>query len=391
MVRWSAMSNDRRPLIMHVIHHLVIGGMENGLVNLINHLPEEEFRHAVLCVEDRSSFAQRIRRPDVDVVDLRRSAVGVWGVRLALLRLFRDRRPKIVHARGPSGLDALLPAMLAGVPCRIHGEHGWNNANLDGRAWKPVWSRRLHSPLVSRYMTVSHDLKRYLVESVGIAERRITTICNGVDTDRFRPGEPAADLGLPEGFLEPGVLRVGTVGRMQPIKDQATLIAATAAIVRQTPELRKRLRVILVGDGPLRRSLGEQVQACALDDIVFFSGGTDRVADWLRMLHVFVLPSLNEGISNTLLEAMASGLPILATPVGGNVELLDDGVTGCYFEPGCSDALAGLMRQYLCDAAQRDRHGTAARSRAEQKFSLRTMVDCYREMYRQCTTVRSLQ
>src|SRR5215467_5970900 len=116
---------------------------------------------------------------------------------------------------------------------------------------------------------------------------------------------------------------------------------------RPPPALPERLRVILVGDGPLRRALTEQVHSSGIDDIVFFTGASDRVADWLHALDVFVLPSLNEGISNTLLEAMACGLPALATPVGGNAELLDDGVSGRFFEPGRVEALAGLVRRYL--------------------------------------------
>jgi sugar transferase (PEP-CTERM/EpsH1 system associated) len=378
------MTDDPRPLIIHVIHHLVIGGMENGLVNLINHLPEREFRHTVVCIDDHSSFAQRIQRDDVDVIDLRRRTVGVWPVRKALLRLFRERRPRIVHTRGPSGLDALPPAALARVPRRIHGEHGWDMTNLDGRSLKPLWLRRLHSPLVNRYVTVSRDLQRYLVNTVGIAEDRITTICNGVDTERFRPGEPEADLGLPGTFLQPGVVRMGTVGRLQPVKDQGTLVAAAAAVVSESPELRQRLRVILVGDGPMRRVLTEQVQAAGIDDIVFFTGASDRVDDWLHALDVFVLPSLNEGISNTLLEAMACGLPTLATPVGGNGELLDAGVSGHFFAPGHVEALGGLIRQYLDHPDERRRHGAAARTRAEQHFSLRVMVSRYGELYRQC-------
>jgi len=373
---------------MHVIHHLFIGGMENGLVNLLNGLPEREFRHAVVCIDDHSSFAQRIQRQDIDVIDLRRPAIGVWPMRRRLLRLFRERRPHIVHTRGPSGLDALPPAALARVPRRIHGEHGWDISNLDGRGWRPLWLRRLHSPLVDRYVAVSKDLQRYLVETVGIREYRVSTISNGVDTERFQPGEPPPDLGLPESFLRPGVLRIGTVGRLQAVKDQATLIAAAATLVRSAPTLRQRLRVILVGDGPVRRSLGEQVQAAGLDDIVFFAGATDRVVDWLRALDVFVLPSLNEGMSNTLLEAMACGLPTLATPVGGNVELLDDGASGRFFAPGRPDALADLLRRYLEDPAQRRRHGDGARMRAERGFSLRAMVGRYGQLYRDCVAPR---
>ena len=208
------MSADTRPLVVHVIHHLIIGGMENGLVNLVNRLPADEFRHAIVSIEDHSDFAHRISRPDVEVIDLHRSKIGVWGVRRALYRLFRERQPRIMHSRNQSGLDALLPACLAGVPARVHGEHGWDVDNLDGSKRKPLWLRRLHAPMVNRYVTVSQHLQRYLVDRVGISGARVQAICNGVDTERFSPGLPSSALGLPSRFMEPDVLRVGTVGRL---------------------------------------------------------------------------------------------------------------------------------------------------------------------------------
>lgn len=367
---------------MHVIHHLVIGGMENGLVNLINHLPEAEFRHTVVCVDDHSSFASRIARRDVEVIDLHRKRDGLARMRWRAYQACRAHRPRILHSRGLSGLDALLPSLLAGVPRRIHGEHGWDVGDLDGRAARPLWLRRLHAPLVHHYVTVSQDLRRYMVERVGIRERRVTAICNGVDTDRFQPGPPPADLPLPDSFATPGIVRIGTVGRLQPVKDQATLVDACALLASRRPELRARLRLLVVGDGPLRSALAERVDAAGLDDITLFTGATDRVADWLRAIDVFVLPSLNEGISNTLLEAMASGLPALVTPVGGNVELLSDGVTGHSFPIRDAVALAARIESYLDDMTLRDRQGAAARQRAEQVFSLRAMVDAYGALYR---------
>lgn len=380
------MHEDPRPLIVHVIHHLVIGGMENGLVNLINHLPESEFRHAVFCIDDHSSFAERIRRRDVPVVDLHRRQRGVWAVRRDLLALCRRMRPRVVHSRGLSGLDALLPARLAGVPRCVHGEHGWDMDNLDGRSRRALWLRRLHSPLVSRYVTVSLDLRRYLEDRVGIAGARIRTICNGVDTDSFAPGPMADDLGLPEDFLREGVLRVGTVGRLQPVKDQATLVAAVAHLRQSLPASRERLRLILVGDGPCRDALAEQVRSLGLQDAVWFAGASSRVRDWLRAFDVFVLPSLNEGISNTMLEAMASGLPTLVTPVGGNVELLREGVSGEAFAPGDVPALAGLLQRYLEQPERRLAQGRGARELAESSFSLRSMVASYHALYRELTT-----
>ena len=126
------------PLILHVLHALHIGGMENGLVNLVNHLPATAFRHLIVCVEDFSpAFRARIQRPDVEVMALHRSQIGVWALRRALYALCRKRRPALVHSRNLSGLDAVLPARLAGVPC-VHSEHGWDIDNLQGRAFKPL-------------------------------------------------------------------------------------------------------------------------------------------------------------------------------------------------------------------------------------------------------------
>ena len=189
-----------RPLVLHVIHHLVIGGMENGLVNLIQRMPESRFRHAVACVEDYSDFRQRLTRSDVEVFALHRSRIGSWKLRTDLFRLCRTVRPDILHSRGLSGLDALLPARLAGVRHCIHGEHGWNMDDLHGENRKSALLRRLHSPLIEHYITVSKDLERYLVDGVGIPPSRISQIHNGVDTERFSPRtERPSDL-LPAPF-----------------------------------------------------------------------------------------------------------------------------------------------------------------------------------------------
>jgi len=376
------MTVGQPPLVMHVIHHLVTGGMENGLVNLINHLPGDEFRHVVVCIEDHSSFAERIRRRDVDVVDLRRSQAGHTRMRRTLKGLCRSLRPQIVHTRGLSGLDAQFPALLAGVPARLHGEHGWDVDNLDGRARRPLWLRRLHAPLIHHYVTVSLDLRRYLVERVGIAPHRVSNICNGVDTERFAPGSPSPELGLPADFLRPDVVRIGTVGRLQPVKNQVALLEAVALLRARCPELAVRIRLVLVGDGPLREELTRQARTMMLETTTWFAGATERVPEWMRALDVFVLPSLNEGISNTLLEAMATGVPVLASAVGGNPELIEEGVAGDTFAPRDVEGLAALIERYVAEPGLRRAHGMAVRRRAESNFSLRSMVAAYGDLYR---------
>lgn len=383
-------------LLVHVIHSLRMGGMENTLVNLINHLPHERFRHAVLCIEDSSDFRDRITRPGVEVVELRRSQVGVRAMRREITRLLRQWRPALVHTRNLSGLDALWPAWRAGVPMRVHSEHGWDVDNLDGRQWKPLWLRRLHVPLVHAYLTVSQDLARFLQHRVGVAPGRIHQVYNGVDTTRFQPratqaGDDggASDAGArlvrcglaPAGWAPPDALVVGTVGRLQAVKDQRCLLAAAAAVLQRAPQWRRRLRVLVVGSGPLQAELQAQIEALALTDVCRLTGPSDAVADVMRALDLFVLPSLNEGISNTVLEAMASGLPVLATGVGGNPELVAPGLTGELFRPGDVQALAGLMLDLLGDPDRLQRQAAAARQRAQAQFSLQGMRDRYASLY----------
>ncbi|MEP6998350.1 MAG: TIGR03088 family PEP-CTERM/XrtA system glycosyltransferase [Betaproteobacteria bacterium] len=375
------MTTDTRPLVLHVIHHLVTGGMENGLVNLINHLPESRFRHAIACIEDFSVFRQRLKRPDVEVIALHRSRVGVWRVRRELYRIFRRLRPALVHTRNMSALDALLPARLAGVPQRLHGEHGWDVNNLRGENRRLAILRRLHRPLIDRYVTVSKDLERYLIERVGVPPERVMHIYNGVDVQRFAPaGHKPVGL-LPGWLAQPGTLVLGTVGRIQAVKDHATLVRAFAGLCQSSSELRSNVRLVIVGDGPLLEALRALASSLGVADLTWFVGRTDNVPAMLSAFDVFVLPSLAEGMSNTILEAMASGLPILATTVGGNIEIIEDGRTGRLFKPGDVGALVALLIEYSNNASLRRAHAKAAREVAVERFDLMTMVRKYQAIY----------
>jgi len=369
------------PLIVHVIHHLVIGGMENGLVNLINRIPATRYRHCVMCIEDFSDFRNRIERPDVRVLAMRRSTLTSLQLYQRIHSTLRELRPAIVHSRNLSGLDALLPAYLARVPVRIHGEHGFDVNDLSATNLKLRVLRRMHSPLVQRYVTVSKDLANYLVRQVGIAASRIAQIYNGVDTAKFAPAPQKPAGVMPEDFYGGDRVVVGTVGRLQPIKNQIALVRAFAQLLRDVPRLRANTRLALVGDGPLRAELSNSVQAEGLTDVVWLAGASDEVARLYQCLDLFVLPSLREGISNTVLEAMASGLPVVATAVGGNVELVVDGSTGCLVPASDQTALVAALNRYATDDKLRTKQGAAARQRTLEHFSLESMVKGYLGLY----------
>jgi len=369
------------PLIAHVIHHLVIGGMENGLVNLINRIPYDRYRHCVICAEDFSDFRDRIERPDVQVLALKKSALTTIQLYRRMRALFKELRPMIVHSRNLSGLDALLPACVARVPIRIHGEHGWDMQDLDGSRLKPRLLRRLHRPMVHRYITVSRELKNYLVDKVGVSPSRITQICNGVDIERFNPAL-AKPLGMmPPTFYGQDKVVIGTVGRLQPVKDQLTLVRSFGQLLRDEPRLRGIARLAIIGDGPLRDALRDCVDEQGISDVTWTPGARSDVARVYKCLDIFVLPSLKEGISNTVLEAMASGLPIIATAVGGNFELIESDTNGRLVPVSNPPALAAEIKRYVDDVELRMLHGKASRDRVITAFSIDAMVASYLDIY----------
>ena len=367
------------PLIAHVIYRLDFGGLENGLVNLINGIPE--YRHAVICVDDYTDFRRRIKRDDVKIFALKKRQGKDVSVYVKLYRLFRELQPAIVHSRNLAGLDSLLPAFVAGVPVRIHGEHGRDVHDLDGKRRRYRWLRRAFKPFVHHYIALSCDLENYLRGPIGVGATRLSQIYNGVNVERFRPREGDKRGARIHGFNAPGAVVIGTVGRMKEVKDQLTLVRAFIWSLKKIPEARDRLRLVMVGDGPLLRPARVLLQDAGLADFAWLPGARDDVHEILRDLDVFVLPSLAEGISNTILEAMACGLPVIATDVGGNPELVQEGVTGTLVPRRDLGALFQAIGFYLSHPEARASHGQEARRVVETRFSMGAMVSRYVSVY----------
>ena len=385
------MQLESPPLVVHVVYRFDTGGLENGVVNLINHMPAAAYRHAVVALtEVVPSFAARIRRDDVPFVSLHKPPGH--GVKLypRLLRLLREWRPAIVHTRNLAALECQVPAALAGVPVRIHGEHGRDVDDPDGSVRRYQWLRRAYRPFVHRYVALSRELSSYLEHRVGVPPQRIAQIYNGVDLTRFdRPGATrVAPPGCP--FNAPELFVAGTVGRMQTVKAQPLLAQAFVQALQLQPALRQRLRLVMVGDGPLRAQAQAVLDAAGVADLAWLPGERADVPDVMRGLDCFVLPSLAEGISNTILEAMACALPVLATEVGGNAELVVAGRTGRLVPAGDVQALAAGLVDMAGERAGAAAMGRAGRERVEQQFSLRSMVASYQSLYDRMLAERSM-
>jgi len=371
----------RLPLIAHVIVRLDVGGLENGLVNLVNRIPSSKYRQAIVCLTTYTNFRDRIERDDIEVFALNKRPGKDIGTYWRLWRLFRDLRPDVVHTRNLGTLDAVFPAKLAGVPALVHGEHGWDVFDVAGTNRKYRLLRRVCAPLIDREIAVSRHIATWLVRDVGLRAESIAQVYNGVDTVKFRPAEgPRASLPR-DGFAPPGTFVVGTVGRMAEIKDPLTLARAFVQLCKAAGPDRTRLRLVMAGDGPLREGVNRALAGTEAQDLTWLPGRRDDIAEILRGLDLFVLPSRNEGISNTILEAMATGLPVIATDVGGNPELVEAGKTGTLVPAQNLDAMAAAMQSYFDGSVSAKAHGAAGRRRVLEEFSMDRMLAQYLDIY----------
>ena len=369
--------------MLHVVTRFDTGGLENGVVNLINNMPAQSYRHAVLSLTEVTDFRHRIRVPDVQCLALHKRPGHGFKLYPRVWRMVRELRPAVVHTRNLGPLEMQVAAAAAGGSVRVHGEHGRELDDLDGNNRKLQRLRRLYAPFVHRYVALSRDLKTYLIDKVGISADRIDQIYNGVDAQRFRPlANPAAAIDgwpWPPSSQEPWV--VGTVGRMQGVKNQTLLARAFVRALSLRPGLRSCWRLVMVGEGPLREQVLSLLRESDLVDLAWLPGERADVPQIMQRMHCFVLPSLAEGISNTTLEAMACGLPVVATDVGGNGELVQSGRTGLLVRAGDVDGMAQALLQ-IYDAPDRGRAmGAMGRREVESRFSLPAMVGAYQALY----------
>ncbi len=367
----------RRRRVVHVVYSFSVGGLENVIVQLINRLPGDQFEHVVLSLTAISEFKHRITQPGVRFIELHKGPGHAVPLYPRIYRLLRELRPDVVHTCNLAALEAVPLAWLARVPLRIHAEHGWDAHDPQGKNPRYQRLRKLYRPFVSHYVAVSKDIDDYLANAIGVPASRRSLIANGVDTDAFAPanGVRAVVPGCP---FEPGRhWLVGTVGRLQTVKNQPLLAHAFVRLLQDHPELAGRLRLVIVGEGPLRSDIEKTLAAAGLLEHAWLPGARDDVAGILRMLDVFVLPSQAEGTSCTLQEAMASGLPVVATAVGGNPELVQENATGHLVPASDAQAMADALWACFSHPERTRTWGEAARATALARFGLASMVNRY--------------
>ncbi|HJR14622.1 MAG TPA: TIGR03088 family PEP-CTERM/XrtA system glycosyltransferase [Rhodanobacteraceae bacterium] len=372
---------NAKPLIAHVLYRLDTGGMERVLVTVINRT-QSKYRHAVICLDGFSAFREKIADPNVPCLALHKKPGKDWSCYFRLWKALRKLKPDLMHTYNFGALDAAPVARIAGVRRVVHGERGRDASDPRGESRKYRYLRRWMTPFIDRYLAVSRDLHDWLIENVGIDSSRVVCIPNGIDVDSFLVA-PAKKETRPllGSFAPPGTILIGTVGRLDPVKDQAGLVSAFNRLCESLPDARGRLRLVIVGEGPRRAMLEAQIADLGLAAQVCLLGNRDDVPTLLPEFDIFVLSSIAEGMPGVVLEAMAAGLPVVATEVGGVGEVVSPGVTGLLVRAGDPLALTRALANYVSDEALRVQHGDAGRKLVETRFRVNDMVSAYAALY----------
>jgi glycosyltransferase involved in cell wall biosynthesis len=347
--------------VVHVALQLQVGGMEKLLVEFARYVDRQQFELLFVSLGERGSLAEDIEACGWPVVALQGreglSAKLLWR----LVRVFRSWNADIVHTHNSKPLVYAGPAArLAGIKRVVHTRHG-QRYQAGSRATKLF---RFAARFADRVVSVSKDSAR-LSALEGIPADKISTVWNGIDISKFeyvgpKDGGPAA-----------------MVGRLSPEKDVETLIRAVPLVLRHHPHF----LLLIAGDGPCRTDLQPLAASLGVVDHVRFLGEVRDVAGLLAGSSMFVLPSLTEGISLTLLEAMARGLPVIATRVGGNPEVVVEGETGFLVPTRSPVDLAEAILKLIGDPQQGRSMGLAGRTRVERDFDVRRMVAEYESLY----------
>lgn len=368
------------PLIVHVIYRFDFGGLEMLLAESIRRIPRQRYRHAIICISGYSAVVEKIKGTGTPVYCLDKPAGLGLSAHLRLWKLLRTLRPTILHTYCISAVEYTATGMLASVPVRFHSEHGRNLDEADGRNLKYNVLRRVMALLMHSCIAVSSDLQSWLADIVRVPRSKISCISNGVDTDKFSPGSMQLPPG-PAHASRPNRFVIGTVGRVSEVKNQAALVDAFVLLLDRFRGSRPELSLTIIGDGPLLTPLKEKIFALGIAHLVSTPGARNDIAEIMKTFSVFVLPSLSEAMPVAALEAMATGVPVIASRVGGLPDIIKQNITGMLVDSPCPEYLVEAIAEYVRNPDMGKWHGAAGRKFVEQHHGIDRMVNEYLALY----------
>jgi sugar transferase (PEP-CTERM/EpsH1 system associated) len=368
---------EAKPTLVNIVHSLDPGGAERLVVDMSRAFADDYDVH-VFCLDSVGEWADGLRSAGVPVRELRRQPGLDLYLAWRIAKLLRQVSADIVHAHQTAPwFYSALARLFYRKPKLLFEEHGRHFPEPD-RRWHRLANRLLVGRLTHVSVAVSRDIRERLVRYEGLRRDRIRIIYNG---GRSAPAPDAATIQIlrAEFGFDAGHKIVGFVGRLDPVKNIKLLIDAFAELKASHADL----RCLIVGDGPERDELQTKVARHGLTAEFVFAGYRSDADRLVHCMDMFVLPSLSEGTSMALLEAMSAGVPAVVTNVGGNIELIEDGVSGYVVESDSVAEMAGALRELISDPQLASQRAESARQKFSDKFSFDAMISAYGELYRE--------
>jgi sugar transferase (PEP-CTERM/EpsH1 system associated) len=364
--------------VAHLIETMHTGGAEAVVASLIDNLAPP-FETVLICLKESGTSTSRIRRKDFEIVEMGKREGNDPCVPFRLANLMKQRGVSILHTHNWSVFcEGMIAAVLAGIPARVHTVHGGFRVYPPGLSYrfKERTRHAVESLLVratGRIVAVSEDVRRLVCGTLHVDPDKIAVVNNGVDVP---DNAPCAYRPVPETGRKPGERSIVSVSRLAEVKNVPMLLRAFSRVDVPFP-----IRLILVGDGPEREKLRKMANELGIGEKVTFLGNRSDVREILADSTVFALASTYEGVSIAILEAMAMGLPVVATKVGGNPGIVTDGETGFLVDPHDPEAMAEKISLLLMDEKLRARMGGKGRTVVEGKYSTARMARDYEMIY----------
>jgi glycosyltransferase involved in cell wall biosynthesis len=376
----AAAVDAHAPTVCQLVHGLPVGGAEVLVCRMIRRL-RDRYRFVVACLDQVGELGESLTQEGIDVVQLGRQPGFDWRCVRRLREFCADRQVSVIHAHQYTPFAYAIATRAYGRrPPVLFTEHGRFYPDY------PSYKRKIFNRLIAnkrdRFVAVGQSVRQALIDNEGLPSDRIEVVYNGIDAAAFGHDEATRrdarqELGLQDEFA------VVQVARLDTIKDHATAVRAIAIASKQNP----RLRLLIVGDGPQRESIERLVAELNLADRVQMLGMRSDVCRLLAAADAFLLTSLSEGIPVTLIEAMAAGVPIVSTSVGGVPEVVEHGATGLLAKVGNADDIAEAILLLSRNDSLQKRLASAAQESAAEQFSENSMIARYDELFREMQSV----
>lgn len=361
---------DHPLMVAHLVYSFNIGGLERVIANLINSSDDNKVRHVIITLVPEYDFVPSLAS-DISVYCLDKKPGNDLGSHLRLFKLLRKLKPDVLHSYNFGTIEYHITAFCARIAKRIHAEHGRDGEYDVQTRRRRTLVRKLAIPFINHFVVVSPDLYQWAKEDLRIKEPKLQLVLNGIDTQTFAC-ERAPVVGGNVTFI--------TVGRLAPIKNQSLLINAFDQLIK-SPSVVNTVKLVIVGEGPLYQELAQQIENKSLEDSVFLLGARSDVQELLKQADVFVLSSNYEAMPMTVLEAMASGLPVICTDVGGVRNIVKDLQTGLLVPAANSAALAAAMKKAIEDKLEMAAISSKAKAVVNEKYSVNAMKRHYENLY----------